>query len=751
MAPNALPSSHEVPETYLQVHIAPLPEPFTYRFTNPSPDIPIGPGWRVAVPFGSRQTFGFVAGVCSDLPESSSSYTIKNITEVSPSFPVFDSDQLEFFDWISRYYRVPSSLVFDQALPKVVPPKSLRVVSRVTSKQDGADAGLGPRQKSILSFLKQHGPSPYEQLALHHAHLSSSLRALVRRGLVQIDERQEIPGTLSGSSAPTWAKTNVVPTKEQTEVIDAVSQAVAERTFETHLLHGVTGSGKTEVYIECMRACLAAGMSCLVIVPEIALTPQLLDRFRARILEPIATLHSAVPPKQRWNAWCALLHGKARIAVGARSAIFAPAVNLGLIIVDEEHDPSFKQSDGFRYNGRDLAIARGMLAHCPVLLGSATPSLESYYHARRGKYSYHQLASLHPEQEKNFTIVDLRSTGVKGMKSSHVSMVLFHAIEQALREHGQVFLLYNRRGFARVLECLECGWVEYCPNCSVSLTYHKRTRKLCCHYCGLETHQRPTCPKCIEKDPATPGKLQLSGAGTEKIFDEVRELFPDSSVARLDRDAAQNAESYQEILDRLRSHQIDILVGTQMIAKGHDLPEVRLVGILDADVGLHIPDFRANERVYQLLTQAAGRAGREGGGARVFIQTRSPQHPSIALTLHEDFLSFALGELRQRKDLLYPPYRKLLRIVAMGPSAEIALQTLNTIRQRLSQPERDIRLLGPSAAPLERLRGRWRAHLLVFSHHTAELQRIVDGVMQFTRTTPSSLKIVCDLDPQELL
>ena len=541
--------------------------------------------------------------------------------------------------------------------------------------------------------------------------------------------------------------------ESQSEIVESLRLPIANHTFATRLIHGVTGSGKTEVYAHLIAQAVANGFGVLILVPEIALTPQLVERIEHRLGGPIAVLHSGLPARERWGAWDALLQGKLKVALGARSTLFAPIKNLGLIIVDEEHDGSFKQNEGFRYNARDLAVARAKLESCPIVLGSATPSLESFWNAHNGNYHLSTISKRHNDGlSVPVKIVDMSKFRTRELASPSISPPLYESIKETLDRGTQAFVLYNRRGFATYLQCSHCEAVLSCPQCSVTLTYHQGKNVVLCHYCGHTGVPPVTCHEC--KTTNLDGLFIQRGAGTEKVHEELTALFPEASVARLDRDIASDLESYRRVLQAVKSGETNILVGTQMIAKGHDLPLVTFVGVADCDVGLHMPDFRAGERVFQLLTQAAGRAGRRALASSVLLQTRSPRHPSIVHAMNGDTLSFMHSELAMRKALSYPPYVRILRVLCTAQDQALAqhginqlTEVLKTLRVVISS---EVTILGPVAAPLSRLRSEWRFHLICKSAKISPLLAILSTGKKLSKAM-RNVRVIFDLDPQEMM
>jgi primosomal protein N' (replication factor Y) len=510
------------------------------------------------------------------------------------------------------------------------------------------------------------------------------------------------------------------------------------------------------VYLELIIRALQQGRSALVIVPEIALTPQLTDRFIERLKQPVAVLHSSLKASERWKHWENLATNKVRIAIGARSAIFAPLNDLGVIIVDEEHDSSFKQGEGIRYHARDLALVRAKLSRCPVVLGSATPSLETYQHGTSGKYTYLKLAQqYHAAPRPKFEIIDLNGVKPWEMASKSVSPRLLKSLTHALDRGEQAFILFNRRGFASYLQCSSCEYVIGCPHCSVTLTYHQNGNSLLCHQCNFSMVPPIVCHGCgrtastmKDEEPL----FALRGSGTERVFEELASLLPKARIGKLDRDTASTIADYVEILQKVRQKELDILVGTQMIAKGHDLPDVTFVGIVDCDVGLHMPDFRAAEKGFQLLTQVAGRAGRREKQGHIVLQTRVPTHPSVVRTTQSDFIGFADSELTIRRDMGYPPFQKLLRIVISADDRSTALSHAVTIAQLATQygEKHQVAILGPAPAPIEKVRGLWRYHILAKSPSGPILQNVMRQVKRDSSGN-KAVRVAYDLDPQDML
>jgi primosomal protein N' (replication factor Y) len=738
--------------------VPPLEGEFLYRYElQEHPNLRIGD--VVQVSLGRRITNAFVVSVNS--PREASSFTemsqrsiaVKRISGDSLTAHAFNEEQLAFFSWVAKYYAEPLSKILDLAVP--VPAYSRKVpLFSLSSECDLSQVRLSDGQRKVIDFL--HGcqkPCSTSEVQAACNTSSSTLSTLVKKGILNKVLGHE--PSITSSSLESFQRSSTL-NSEQLTAVRAVEDSIDKSLFSTFLLHGVTGSGKTEVYLELIIHALRKGQSALVIVPEIALTPQLTDRFVARLSQPVAVLHSSLKASERWRHWENLATNKVRIAIGARSAIFAPVNNLGVIIVDEEHDSSFKQGEGIRYHARDLALVRAKLSQCPVILGSATPSLETYQHATSGKYAYLTLArQFHTAPRPRFEVVDLNKVKPWEMPSKSISPHFLKALSEVLERGEQAFILFNRRGFASYLQCSSCEHVIGCPHCSVTLTYHQNGNTLLCHQCNFSMVPPVVCHGCGKSAPATSDGeplFTLRGSGTERVHEELISLLPKARVGKLDRDTASTISDYVEILRKVREKELDILVGTQMIAKGHDLPDVTFVGIVDCDVGLHMPDFRAAEKGFQLLTQVAGRAGRRDKQGHVVLQTRVPTHPSIGYTTQSDFIGFADSELSNRRGLGYPPFQKLLRIVVSGEDRTTTLSHATTIAQLAAQygEKHQVTILGPAPAPIEKVRGLWRYHILAKSSSGPILQNVMRQVKRDSGNS-KAVRIAYDLDPHDML
>ena len=644
--------------------------------------------------------------------------------------------------------------------PRPLPVKTERVVRVARWIDDIEDlnmlVGRARRQADAYQALAGSGGT------VELAHLTGQagfsrgvIRGLEEKGLALVEDREVERDPFAG--IPTGEDQAHTPTDRQNDVIRTLACAFDAGPKEPFLLHGVTGSGKTLVYIELLNHVLAQGKGAIVLVPEISLTPQTVARFRARFGDQVAVLHSALSDGERFDAWRQLRSGRRRIAVGARSALFAPVSDLGVIVVDEEHDGSYKQSESPRYQARDMAVVRSAQEGALCVLGSATPALESWHNVERGKF---RLVSL-PDRVGGgrlppVRLIDLREarkeskekSGARSEAGLVLTAPLVEAMRDRLRRGEQTILLLNRRGYSSFVQCRECGDVEICPSCSISLTYHRGKSRLVCHHCRHEQPAPERCPRCGSTD------LSFRGLGTEQVERVVAETFPEARLARMDVDTTSGKWSHHEILGRVERGEVDILLGTQMIAKGLDFPRVTLVGVVNADVGMHLPDFRATERTFQLLSQVAGRAGRGELGGDVLIQTALPEHYAIQAALGHDYVGFAARELNERRHPAYPPMVRLVNVVVSSPTPEDAAGNAEAAARWLRThvvPGAPVDLIGPAPSPIERLHGRWRWHFLLRSASVKALGTAARRLQSEFRTRGRDVRIVIDRDPSALL
>ncbi len=717
----------------------PLFQPFTY-------DVPdrlasrASVGSRVVVPVRGRRELGFVvgAGVLRD------GVTAKSILEAPDERPTLGKPLLDVCAWIAEYYAAPLGVVLRTALPAaltgaetpVPTPKTRRVAALKTHlptlMERDATFVRAKKQRELYDLIESLGGSAPVELLLERMSFSPPvLTSLVKRGLVEI--HGEVVARDPFATRAQAADPKHTPTQAQRAATDALARG---KPGEVFLLHGVTGSGKTLVYLDLLRAVVnEQKKSAIVLVPEIALTPQTVSRFRAVFGDNVAVLHSALSDGERYDAWLALQRGEKRIAVGARSAIFAPLPDLGAIVVDVEHETSYKQGESPRYHAREVAIVRARAEGAVVVLGSATPSLESWANAQSGKFT---LLSL-PDRVGGGRLPSVRIVDMRVPKDRNVPtpravtsealarLVLSEPLEDALRDRmarkEQSILLLNRRGYSAFVQCGQCGEVEVCPNCSISLTYHRAPERLVCHYCQHADELRASCRRCGG------AVMRQRGLGTQQVERILAERMPDIRIARMDVDTTSGKWAHSEILDRVESGAVDVLLGTQMIAKGLDFPNVTLVGVVDADVGINLPDFRASERCFQLLSQVAGRAGRGPKGGDVFIQTRVPGHHAVTCAVEHDYHRFVTQELAGRDDPPYPPAVRLVNVVFSGTREEetlqLAIDSVDRLRTMLAKRSvGDIAIVGPSKCPIERIKNRWRSHFIIKSANSALLTRV---------------------------
>ena len=612
---------------------------------------------------------------------------------------------------------------------------------RLEFKGRPADVKLTKRERELAAFLELHpGSHNLRELESTLEGAGQAARSLARRGLVSLRTELPVWGNLA-------AREPHVLNPRQQEAFDRIRAAVEARQFKTFLLHGVTGSGKTEIYLRAIETTLALGRGAMLLVPEIALTPAMAGQFFHRFGDRVAILHSAFTDVERAEQWRRIQAGTAGVVVGTRSGVFAPVRNLGLIVVDEEHDGSYKQEETPRYHGRDTAIVRAQAAGAVVVLGSATPSLESRYNAEKAKYDLLELPErIEHRPMPDVEVVDMRVEFLETRKQAVFSRRLLDAIRGRLDNGEQTMLLLNRRGFSSVVACRACGHRLECINCAVTLTYHRRDRRMLCHYCGYAERIPSRCPKCESEH------IYFLGTGSEKVEEELHREFPAARVTRMDRDTVTGKRQYETVLEGFREGNYDILVGTQMIAKGHDIPNVTLVGVVSADVGLGMPDYRAAERSFQLLTQVAGRAGRGELPGIVVIQTINPEHYAVRFAAAQDYRLFYEKEIQFRKMMRYPPFAALANIIIRGRKQEDAMRMSGEVGRLLTPPPEKMRVLGPAEAPVPRLKDEFRYQILLKAASRASLNQTLQALRRHAleqKWGPTAL--VIDVDPVSVL
>jgi primosomal protein N' (replication factor Y) (superfamily II helicase) len=716
----------------------------------------VGVGSRVRVPFRDKSGLATVVA----LLEQSEAKGIRPIEAVVGEAPIVSEPMLELARWISAYYCCPIETVMRSLLPQVIRRAEVgwkkQLFVQPGRKIDNAEfeklRRRAPRQAELLEAISRlDAPVRAAQLLRQTSLDNQTLRALVKRGLAE--SREEAVVRDPHADEQFIATSNLLLNQEQSRALNEIIQALdSPQGARPILLHGVTGSGKTEIYLQAIRAALSRGRTAIVLVPEISLTPQTVERFKGRFAEAqdaVAVLHSHLSEGERHDEWHKIHSGRARIVIGARSAVFAPLKNLGLIVVDEEHETTYKQEEAPRYHARDVAVVRAKIEKCVVVLGSATPSLESYHNATTGKYRLAALTQRVDEKQMPLMrIVDLRQERRKEKAAPILSEKLSQAIADRLEKREQIILFLNRRGFSTSLLCSNCGEARNCPNCSVALTFHRHPAaagRLSCHLCGHTAAVPKKCPAC-GKDA-----LIYAGFGTEKVESTVAHIFPKATVRRMDADSMTRKEAYRETLRNFRTGKIDILVGTQMIAKGLHFPNVTLVGIINADLALHLPDFRAGERTFQLLTQVAGRAGRGETSGEVFVQTYTPFSPSIQFARHHDFAGYFQQELEFRERCDFPPFKHAILITVRSAHEGRAKLSAETLVRRLKEALGPEFLLGDATpAPLEKLQGQFRFHILIRGQAIMRLTRLVRETLD-KLPFPEDVTVAVDVDPYQLL
>ena len=732
----------------------PVESPFTYQ----APDELFAAaeiGKRVLVPFRSKIVSGFVVGHPEvDLVPGD----LKQIIDIPDELPYLTSALWSFIRWVADYYLLPSGLVLRTALPPGSKRRSRPWAILTPDGRKWFEGKGGLQGLTLPGRMLRSGFMPTSDLIQLSGR--ERLDEAIKRGWLRVEERIARPKTsLRRSKLPELLDPAGVPrsvgqapfdlTPAQREAVASIHEAFGRGGFHSFLLFGVTGSGKTEVYLQAIEDSLRRGERALVLVPEIALTPQLARRFLKRLGAGVGLFHSGLTPAQRLDEWRRIRSGKVNVVIGARSAIFVPLENLGLIVVDEEHDPSYKQEDSCPYNARDMALARGNLEGARVVLGSATPSFETFVNAQRGKIVRLDLPSRpHGGGLPVVELIDLKVAKGKRHGKAFLTPVLTEAIEKALAAKEQVVLFLNRRGFDTFAQCRSCGHVFKCPNCDISVTHHKRDRALRCHLCGFSQAAPPLCPSCSSE------KLVFGGVGTEKIVEELTTLFPEARIERLDRDSTRRRHELESILDRFRKKEIDILAGTQMIVKGHDFPGITLVGVLCGDLSLHFPDFRAAERTFQMLTQVAGRTGRESDCGRVILQTFDPNHQAIQYSAAHAFEEFFQSDSIVRKELSYPPFGHLILVRVEGNSekrVESKAIEIGRAARALKKDYRDVMILGPAPAPRKKVVGRFRWQVLFKAGERGPVRSLVKALMANGSLRTHGLRIVVDVDPVELM
>lgn len=726
------------------VHVAvfvPLRKPFSYLWPAGWKQSPT-PGLLLRVPFGPRSAYGFLlrVGAGGEAEENG----LKEVTEIVDPEPLFPPSMTAFFERIARYYHHPIGDVVGTALPPSIFARIAGAPAPELVYSAAATEAVppGPKQRQIVDWLRRHGSTPRRQLRALFPGTAPVLKRLAALGMVTVEDcRRE--WTANGAEG---GGEGIAPelTVDQRDALEALRPALAGDAFAPFLLHGVTGSGKTEVYLRAAEEARSLGRKILVLVPEIALTPQLVGRFRQRLggaQKEMAVLHSGLSNRERRTVWKGVMADRIDLVIGTRSAIFAPFESLGLIIVDEEHESGYKQSEGFRYNARDLALWRAQLDGATVILGSATPSLATFRRAREGKIGLLSLRCrvlFRPLPEVH--LVDLSRRSIQGCLSPE----LVTALGENLERKEQSLLLLNRRGFAPFILCHDCGTVIRCPRCEISLTYYRRRNLLRCHYCDGIAEPPDTCPHCRS------ASLNPCGTGTERLEEELVTLFPAARLARMDSDSMTGKDAYPQMVGKMARGDVDILVGTQMVAKGHDFARITLVGVVDADATLFLPDFRSAERAFSLLTQVSGRAGRGVLPGRVLIQTRNPAHYVFGSVIGHDYENFYDQEGVFRRDMGYPPFGHLVNIVISGGKDETVEEAASLLAAWLQSSAGAVEVLGPAPCLLGRLRGKRRLQIVLKAASRPPLHQLLELFEKDAPRPPAGVKMIVDVDPVDM-
>ena len=735
---------------------------FTYRVPE---HLNISAGQHVLVPFGSGNTLkeGFVLAV-KDAFETE--YAVKDVVRVLEPYPVLTKEQLELAGWVCRSYHcllvealrlmIPSHLrgtrIHEKTERTVMLSPDIPYEEMLSALRSSSGKALAPKQLEVISLLHNTGlEMSLSDIRAYLPGAASAISALIKKGFVLENEHvtfRRPDYSFKRTDMP------VVLNADQQNAVNAVSDAVTNRTPETFLLHGVTGSGKTEVYMRCIDRCLKSGKEAIVLVPEISLTPQTVGLFRARFDDDVAVLHSRLSAGERFDEWRRIRLGRARVVVGARSAVFAPFSNLGLIIIDEEHESSYQSENAPRYHAAEIAAHRSRSFSVPVLLGSATPSLLSYFRAQSGRYRLLELPErvMHrpmPEVET----VDMREEFLAG-NNGIFSRKMQSLLRECLDGGHQAMLFLNRRGYSTFVSCRSCGTVIQCPNCDISMTYHKHGNRLKCHFCGASRQVPETCPTC--------GKpfIKFFGIGTEQVEEQLHALFPGVTSLRMDTDTMHQKNSYQQTLSAFASGECSVLIGTQMIAKGHDFPNVTLAGVVAADASLCIPDYRSTERTFQLLTQISGRAGRDETPGKVIIQTYSPDHPAIVFARNHDYKGFYRYELAQRRHALFPPYSMFVRFLFSGPDENALFEAGERYGRNLEsvlmeflgeEGKNDVLMLSCSPAPIQKKMNNYRYQVLIKLLRTKRTADVLHLIYDYESDHRNELFATLEINPQDML
>jgi primosomal protein N' (replication factor Y) len=733
----------------------PLRRSFTYRIpANLQGTIKLGA--RLLLPFGRREITGYAVGLHAEIPPGVEidESKIKDVLEVLDDEPLITPEILKLTQWTADYYASFWGEMLKASLPaginaEKVRPKRRKSVRLVSLTQPETGTFANEQYQKILDLISANGGEMFFTDVLEQAKVSASpINTLVKRGYLEIFVGDEMRDPLAGAALPEALDLTLTP--EQQSAFDEILNALKEDgKYRSFLLYGVTGSGKTEVYIRAMREALDLGRSALMLVPEIALTPVFSRRLRTVFGSEVAILHSNLSAGERFDEWRRIRRGDARIAIGTRSAVFAPLENIGLVIVDEEHDPSYRQHESPFYNARDVAVMRASLAGAVAVLGSATPAMESFYNAQTGKYTYLHLPDrIGGRGLATAELIDMREVFKRAGKDVPLSPELLNAITETLERGEQTIILLNRRGFSQFVLCRTCGETLKCRNCDITLTFHRAADKLVCHYCNHRENTPRLCPHCQSE------YLYFVGEGTENIADQLVKKFPEMRISRIDRDTMAHKGEMEDVLLKFAAGGIDLLVGTQMIAKGHDFPNVTLVGVISVDIGLGLPDLRSAERTFQLVTQVAGRAGRGEQAGRVLVQTYYPEHYALRHAKEQDYMGFYTEELRFRQRLAYPPFVVLASILVKHRDHAYASKNADLLRRSLDMVNKDrsLRVLGPAPASLSRLKNEYRLQIIIKSPSRKLLRETLNIALADAEERGCDMRCInVEIDPVSLM
>ncbi len=715
--------------------------PFHYRIPPELQEM-VKPGVRVNVPFGKKNYQGYVLRLLENTPVEN----LKDIKSVNDPEPVLTDEQIALAHWMALHFYSRKIDCLHAMIPasfrKGGRPGKINMVEAVPGS-DEADLGKAPAQQKALSIIREKKAVPKKELA-NLGISAQAVRALEEKGLVitvSVDRFFEETGEGGALTKPHLLR------EEQKRCFERIDEALKSLFPARFLLHGVTASGKTEIYLQSIARCLDRDRTAMILVPEISLTPQMIDHFEGRFPGRVAVLHSRLTTTEKNRQWQMILNGRAKVVLGARSAVFAPLEAIGLIIIDEEHESTYKQEESPRYHAREVAWWRARYHDGVLLLGSATPSLESYYRALEGDTVLLNMKErVTPTQLPPVTVVDMR----RELKEGHrliFSRPLLKELAGVIERNEQALLFINRRGFAGFVLCRECGHVVRCSSCDVSMTLHMDKQMMCCHYCGHQEAVPVTCPGCRGT------KIRYFSAGTQRVEEEVKKLYPEASLIRMDRDTTASREAHSHYYRQFREGRANLLIGTQMIAKGFDFPEVTLVGVVAADTTLNLPDFRSPERTFQLLTQVAGRTARGPRGGQVIVQTYRPNHHSILSAKEHDYLSFFENELENRRQLAYPPFSELLRFLFSGPDEESVFNASSWFTEQIIPLAGEAELLGPAPASLYRIKEHYRVHSLLKGNHLVKLAPKIKQVIReyHRRKLSEDVRLAVDFNPQSVL